>query len=251
MSVDAFTRAIEIGRTGLEYARVEALTSQELLVHHGVPESAALLLDPVADRSWNLVAGADSAERLLALGPPLVLYEAGEASSTPLRSIAGEELWFVETKAAGREICPGCTVCALAPALLRCRAAGYLLGVVRAALDVAAERVRSRIQFGAPIGVNQAVAFPLAALTARFEALHGLGRHIAVHLGHDPMAEASRFLAACADLAVDATERCLHLHGTAGLLIDSSAQQNYRRAHTFAVRHGTSSRLRLAYPSTG
>jgi hypothetical protein len=260
----AFTCATDAGRTGLEYVRVEALTLHELLAHHDAPTSAAALLPaeaeiPLTDRSglrrWNLVAGAGAAERLLALGPPLIVYEPEETVSAPARSIAGEELWSVETKdGTGREICPGtgCEVCALVPALLRCRAAGYLLGVVRAGLDVAAERARSRTQFGAPIGVNQAVAFPLAALTARLEALNGLGQHVADHLEEetDPMGEASRLLAACADLAMDATSRCLRLHGTAGLLIGSDAQLHYRRAHAFAVRHGTPSRLRLAYPST-
>jgi hypothetical protein len=263
-SIDAFMRATDVGRTGLPYTRVEALTLHELLAHHDAPapEPAALLPAegevPVADRSgvrrWTLVAGAAEAECLLALGPPLILYETEKTASTPLRSMAGEELWSVETEdGTGREICPGtgCRACALAPALLRCRAAGYLLGVTRAGLDVATERARSRAQFGAPIGVHQAVAFPLAALTARLEALHELGRHIAVHLEEmDPMGEASRLLAACADLAMESTSRCLHLHGTAGLLVGSDAQLHYSRAHTFAVRHGTPSRLRLAYPST-
>ncbi|WP_449350737.1 acyl-CoA dehydrogenase family protein [Streptomyces shaanxiensis] len=50
------------------------------------------------------------------------------------------------------------------------RRAAYLWGLGDAAVGAAVRRARERHQFGVPIGRHQAVAFPLAALTARLRA---------------------------------------------------------------------------------
>jgi alkylation response protein AidB-like acyl-CoA dehydrogenase len=126
-------------------------------------------------------------------------------------------------------------------------------------VDAAVRHVKARIQFGRPIGSNQSVAFQLAALTARLTAMHALGEHVAsrvdsgdveAHAAAGRLADASRLLAACAELAVEATTTALHLHGAFGLRSDQDAQRFYRKACAFSVRHGTATRLRLA-GSTG
>jgi alkylation response protein AidB-like acyl-CoA dehydrogenase len=172
-------------------------------------------------------------------------------------SLSDEELHAVDVgTAAGLVLCArsACPTCEPILARLRCRAGAYLCGLSQGAIDAAVQRVKSRVQFGRPIGDNQAVAFQLAALTARVTAMHALGEHIATQIqasqaetGADPLRDASWLLAACAELAVDATTTALHLHGAFGLLADQAAQRFYRKACAFSVRHGTPAQLRLAH----
>ncbi|GAA2380720.1 acyl-CoA dehydrogenase family protein [Streptomyces coeruleofuscus] len=138
------------------------------------------------------------------------------------------------------------------------RRAGYLCGLAEAAVDAAVRRARDRRQFGTPIGRHQAVAFPLAALTARLHAARLLTRCTAALADHRarpddgssnaddandtdkrPFAERVEDLVRhTTDLALDATWCGLHLHGAQGLTEQSPAQLLYRRAlfHTALAR---------------
>ncbi len=123
------------------------------------------------------------------------------------------------------------------------RHAAYLCGLAGAALDAAVRRARERRQFGMPIGARQAVAFPLAALTAELRAAELLVWHIAWVADHGASAaspfadEESRPLAdqvedafsLTARLSRHCTRTCLHVHGAYGLTHASSAQELHRR----------------------
>jgi alkylation response protein AidB-like acyl-CoA dehydrogenase len=123
--------------------------------------------------------------------------------------------------------------------LARVRHAGYLWGLAHRAVDLAIGRARERQQFGVPIGVNQAVAFPLAALTARLHAARLLVHYTAWLADHaDALGESDRpytervddLLRHVATVVLDATWCALHVHGASGLTGTSTAQLLYRRA---------------------
>jgi Acyl-CoA dehydrogenase, C-terminal domain len=257
----AFKAAFESGTTADPYAAIEyAIAAEALAGHDGDEVIQARAVSPIAllvtGPSGQTVA-VGSAARLLAVGSPLVLYGTDEVTRRPLESLSGEELHAVDVGAAtGRVLCArsGCPTCESAVTRLRCRAGAYLCGLSQGAIDAAVQRVKTRAQFGRPIGENQAVAFQLAALTARVTAMHALGEHIATRIqagqseaGDGPLRDASWLLAGCAELAVDATAAALHLHGAFGLLTDQDAQRFYRKACGFSVRHGTPAKLRLAH----
>ncbi|MEV0614745.1 acyl-CoA dehydrogenase family protein [Nonomuraea sp. NPDC050404] len=253
----AHSLAVRAGLAGGAYAPLEQSLAAGLLAAHGLPPDAettvALLPADTADgkgRRWDLVAGATGAAQFLATGPALVIFDRSEVSCHSRRSIAREDFHRVEAAdATGRVLCerPGCPSCDLATARARCRTAGYLWGIARASIDAAVLRTKHRRQFGRAIGDNQAIAFRIAALTARAEALGRLGEAVASRFAgaDEPLRHTSELLAACADLAMEASAESLHLHGVEGLLASATAQDLYRTAHTFAVRHGSPSRLRL------
>ncbi len=246
-----FENAMRVGAAAGRYTAIEAAIAAELLAAHRHPSAGpgtALLLPHLTldgGGVWYDVVGADDAVRLLAVGPPLILFDANEMTRRPQHSLAGE-LGAVEATYAGRALCarPECPACLAVPAVLRRSTAGYLLGLAEGAVNAAVHRARHRVQFGRPIGDNQGVAFPLAALSAQLTALRLLGERIAGTDGPEAPRDASHLLAACAELAMDATATAVHLHGTAGLLDDSETQLYYRKAHSFAGRYGTPSRLR-------
>ncbi|WP_051385599.1 acyl-CoA dehydrogenase family protein [Actinokineospora inagensis] len=249
----AYSAAFHSGTIGAPYAVVEQTIAAESLAAHGSEEVSGAA-SPVALLIQDVAVG--SAGWLLAVDSPLVLYSAGEVTRRPLRSLSDEELHAVDVgPATGLVVCdkPDCPACTLTLARLRSQAGAYLCGLTQGAIAAAVRRVQTRLQFGRPIGTNQAVAFTLAALTARLAAVHALGEHVATLIesdqadaGTDPLGDASRLLAACAELAVEATTTALHLHGAFGLRSDQDAQRFYRRACAVSVRHGTPAQLRAA-----
>ncbi|MYW92500.1 hypothetical protein G3I59_18250 [Amycolatopsis rubida] len=258
-AASGYSSAYESGIAGAPYAAIEHAVAAESLASHDIDEAMrARAASPVA----VLIPGAPGqavavgpAEWLLAVGPQLVLYNKDDVTRRPLRSLLDdEELYAVDNgPATGLVVCDeaGCTACALTPARLRSRTAGYLCGLAQGAVDAAVRRVQDRVQFDRPIGSNQTVAFQLAALTARLAAVHALGEHVSARIESgqaeaDPAGEASRLLAASAELAVEASAAGLHLHGAFGLRSDQDAQRRYRKACAFSVRHGTAARLRQA-----
>ncbi|MEU6569449.1 acyl-CoA dehydrogenase family protein [Streptomyces parvulus] len=106
---------------------------------------------------------------------------------------------------------------------IRSRQAAYLAGLSRGALDLASVHARRRTVFGRPLGGHQSVAFRLAALSARLEAVRSL-----VHRGDHPV----HGLRLARELAVDTATESLQLHGASGLLDEDDAQLFYRRALT-------------------
>lgn len=128
----------------------------------------------------------------------------------------------------------------------RLRHAGYLVGLVQGALDLAVARVKERRQFGRELGRFQALAFRLAELTARTEGVRWLVRSAAweADTGRDPRLTAAQSLAAAADLAGDATAAAMQLHGAYGLTDAADIQICYRRAHLDRVWQGSAAALR-------
>jgi hypothetical protein len=96
----------------------------------------------------------------------------GEARS--VTTLAGDR--WLESSA---ELEPPLAASAQALALGRLAAAALLVGAGRVLLERAAERARTRQQFGQPIGSHQAVSHPLADCSIRLSAAEGVLRSAA------------------------------------------------------------------------
>ncbi|MBV9160907.1 MAG: hypothetical protein JO281_04965 [Pseudonocardiales bacterium] len=110
------------------------------------------------------------------------------------------------------------------------RRSGYLLGLAAGAFEHTVRRVQQRRQFGAPLGSNQAVAFPLAAVSARLAAARSLAVDLACVCDHTtPGNRVAGLWHHIAMVARSATALAVHLHGTHGLTTASPAQHFYRQ----------------------
>jgi alkylation response protein AidB-like acyl-CoA dehydrogenase len=122
----------------------------------------------------------------------------------------------------------------------RLRHAAHLAGVAAAAIGLAIGRAGERRQFGRPLAAYQAVAFPLAALSARADAARLLIEHTAWQqdTGTEVPAAADGALGIAAELALDAVRQAVHTHGASGLVRRSPAERLYRYAWAEAIRWG-------------
>jgi hypothetical protein len=109
------------------------------------------------------------------------------------------------------------------------RRCGYLLGLATSALDLATDRAKRRRQFGAAIGTNQAVAFPLASGAARLAAARALASGVAGAQG-PPVSVVAGLWRHVVTVVRDVTATVVHLHGTHGLTAASPVQRLYRQA---------------------
>lgn len=98
--------------------------------------------------------------------------------------------------------------------------ASALVGLAETALDLAVTHARTRIQFGAPIGVNQAVRHPCADVATQVEVAWAQVLHaaLAVQAG----APDAPYLTACArvlasDVARASSRTCIQIHGGLGV----------------------------------
>lgn len=110
------------------------------------------------------------------------------------------------------------------------RRSGYLLGLAAGAFEHTVRRVQQRRQFGATLGSNQAVAFPLAAVSARLAAARSLATDLAGVCDHKtPGNRVAGLWHHITVLARETTALAVHLHGTHGLTMASPAQHFYRQ----------------------
>ncbi|MCF7548608.1 acyl-CoA dehydrogenase family protein [Pseudonocardia sp. WMMC193] len=126
--------------------------------------------------------------------------------------------------------------------------AGLALGISRAALAAAVTQAGDRSQFGAPIGVNQAISFPLATVATELRAATAL------------CAEAARALAAGApdagvlcsmakltasEGAVRHADTAVQTFGGSGFIRGYEVERLYRDARITRIYEGTSEMQRL------
>jgi len=109
-------------------------------------------------------------------------------------------------------------------------AGALALGLGRAALEAAVAHVASREQFGAPLAAKQAVRMTIGDMTARLRAVRHLVYSAADKLdrGEPYDTDASIAKLVSSETATWVSERCLHLHGANGYMLDSPAQRFYR-----------------------
>ncbi len=109
-------------------------------------------------------------------------------------------------------------------------AGALALGLGRAALEAAVTHVGTREQFGAPLSANQAVRMTIADMTTRLRGARHLVYSAAekLALGEPYDTDASVAKLVSSETATWVSERCLHLHGANGYMLDSPAQRFYR-----------------------
>ena len=112
-----------------------------------------------------------------------------------------------------------------------------LLGVARRALEITLEYLKTRVQFGKPIGSFQALQHRVvdAAMQAELGAACIADALDALDRGHLPIgAAASRIKARCADAAVSITRLSIQLHGAIGYTDEHDIGLYFKRALNLA-----------------
>ena len=120
-------------------------------------------------------------------------------------------------------------------------------GVGARALELALEYVRTREQFGRPIGVYQAVSHPLADSYRELELARSLALWAAWTVAeNDPDAPlaAAAAKAYAAEAAVTACERAIQLHGGIGFTWEHPLHRLYKRAQGIQTLESAPAQLR-------
>jgi alkylation response protein AidB-like acyl-CoA dehydrogenase len=137
-------------------------------------------------------------------------------------------------------------------------AGAELLGVGERALEITLEYLRTRVQFGKPIGAFQALQHRAVDLHIHKELASAVLEEALAALDGAPGAPeraaiASRVKARCADAALRITREAIQLHGAIGFTDEYDAGLYLKRALTLAawLGHATWHRRRYARLTTG
>ena len=125
------------------------------------------------------------------------------------------------------------------------------LGVAQWCLDATVAYLRERKQFGRPVGGFQAIKHRLADLYVMVESARAAARYAAATAAaDDPDQEVAASLAQayCSDVAVNAAEESVQLHGGIGMTWEHPAHLYLKRAKADQIAFGTpgAHRLRLS-----
>ncbi|MGC4807600.1 acyl-CoA dehydrogenase family protein [Micromonospora sp. DT233] len=123
------------------------------------------------------------------------------------------------------------------------------VGVAQWCLETTVAHVRTRHQFGRPIGSFQAVKHRLADVWVQLTEARAVARHAADCLATgdpDTALAAALAQAYCAEAAVDAAQACVQLHGGIGFTWEHPAHLYLKRARSGALALGTADRHRAA-----
>jgi len=126
--------------------------------------------------------------------------------------------------------------------------AAMAVGVARAAAEYATEYAGTRVQFGRPIGQNQAVAFMLADMRASVDAARLLTWRAAwmARQGRPfTSAEGSMSKLVAGETAVRVTEQAIQILGGNGYTREYPVERWHRDAKIFTIFEGTSEIQRL------
>ena len=119
--------------------------------------------------------------------------------------------------------------------------AAALVGVAAGALDLTTEYVKTREQFGVPIGSFQAIQHRLADVATAVDGARLLVREAG--WAADERLEVAPTLASmayayAAEIAAEATAAGLHFHGGYGFMLEYDIQLHFRRAKAWALVGG-------------
>jgi acyl-CoA dehydrogenase len=126
--------------------------------------------------------------------------------------------------------------------------AAMAVGVARAAAEYATEYARTRVQFGHPIGQNQAIAFMLADMQASVDAARLLTWRAAWMARQGKpfaSAEGSMSKLVAGETAVRVTEQAIQILGGNGYTREYPVERWHRDAKIFTIFEGTSEIQRL------
>ncbi|MFJ5306499.1 acyl-CoA dehydrogenase family protein [Streptomyces sp. NPDC088350] len=115
--------------------------------------------------------------------------------------------------------------------------AAEALGIGRASLDKAVQYGKERIVFGRPIGMNQAIQFPLADSLARLDAAELVLRKATwlYDNGRPCGREANTAKYLCADAGFTAADRAVQTHGGMGYSEEYAVSRYFREARLMRI----------------
>jgi alkylation response protein AidB-like acyl-CoA dehydrogenase len=123
-----------------------------------------------------------------------------------------------------------------------CVLAAELLGVAQRCLDMTVAYVKQRHQFARPVGSFQAVKVRLADLWVSVAQARAASRYAAACLaagGADARVAVAIAKAYCSDVAVQAAQECVQLHGGIGFTWEHPAHLYLKRAKADSLAFGT------------
>ena len=129
----------------------------------------------------------------------------------------------------------------------RVNIAACAVGVARAALEASVSYAKERVQFGQPIGAQQAITFMLAEMAAAVDSARLLAWH-AAWLGDQGrpfgrQAAQAKFYAA--DMVMRVTTDAVQIHGGNGYTRDYPVEKYMRDAKLMQIYEGTNQINRL------
>jgi alkylation response protein AidB-like acyl-CoA dehydrogenase len=151
------------------------------------------------------------------------------------------------TGAAGRRVAEGLDAVSGALTVGAALLASEQLGLAEWCLDTTVEYVKTRFQFGRPIGGYQAIKHRLADLWVEVTQARAVARYAAdcAASGDPDLAVAASLAQAyCSPVAVKAAEECVQLHGGIGFTWEHPAHLFLKRAKADAVAYGSADRHR-------
>ncbi len=119
--------------------------------------------------------------------------------------------------------------------------AAQALGIAQGANDAAVEYAKERIQFGKPVGFQQAISFKLADMATKLRCARFLVYSAAeLKEHHEPYGtEAAMAKMYASDIALEVTNDALQIHGGAGFMKGMEVERAYRDAKITTIYEGT------------
>jgi Acyl-CoA dehydrogenase, C-terminal domain len=211
--------------------RADALSPDDVAAVCRGELRATLALRPARDGIWSLVPGGAIAHLVLGVSDDGLVLDRDQPSMVARANLACSPL---ADRAVGKAAAVGDPeMFAAAADEWRALTAALLVGVAARALDLAVDYVKTREQFGRPIGGFQAVQHGLADLVAPLEGARLLALRAAWACDRLPEQRArlaSYAFVAASDVARQATAASLHYHGGYGVTNEYDIQLLYRRA---------------------
>ncbi|XVQ15247.1 acyl-CoA dehydrogenase family protein [Spirillospora sp. CA-255316] len=204
------------------------------------------------------VAGGEAAEVLLVpASDGLYAVDAADAVRTPVTSLdMTRRLCDVALAGApARQVAAGADGEAAVRAALSTGAAmlaSEQLGLAERCLDTTVEYLKTRYQFGRPVGSYQGLKHRLADLWTSIAQARAVARHAAVCAATgdaDAPVAVAVAQAHCSAVAVKAAEECVQMHGGIGFTWEHPAHLYLKRAKSAALALGTPDRHRAALAS--
>lgn len=116
------------------------------------------------------------------------------------------------------------------------------LGVAEAAFEASLDYAKTRVQFGKPIGKNQAIAFKIAKMATDIEAARSLLYRTAwqYDTGDQCRKEGPMTKWFCSEVAIRAAEEAMRIHAGAAYMAESPVGRYFRDAILSHITEGTS-----------
>jgi acyl-CoA dehydrogenase len=115
--------------------------------------------------------------------------------------------------------------------------AAECIGDAKWFLKTGSDYARERVVFGAPIGVNQGVQFPLARAQAHLMAAEAIVYRAAAmyDAGHNPGVEANTAKLLASEASWEAAEACMQTHGGFAFAEEYDVERKWREARLYQI----------------